>query len=1158
MIGTAPWPAQVMGCAASSTASTVASPAVEPQLLADAELQQQKPGSRESAPCSRPSSPLECVAPVRVANMKIVGLPDVAAAGTPEAAAAGKELVAAAAPKNSIASNKGSDTYASAPADVACAILAFVGWKDRAALMGLNKHWRDNVFGDDTSWKAMCSFLHREECVYSAQSVCVSASWKALFRELWPLRSRWVKVEPADDKTVYSAAELLTRERAGETGLTIKPGWMKEEETYDFNISVVVRMRPQRDGADDNQEDAEEVVLPLHQRVALIRKQKGCSKEEAFQHLFGKTVGDFFDGATIEEESDAATEPAAVEAPVAPTEAKAETTQDAAKKTNAEPTNTAAGVVSVEPKEIVMCAPGVGLRPFTCFDSVLSDSASQAAVYETTARKQVADFINGLNCTIFCYGQTGSGKTHTLFGKDTDAATTLVKTTADAGVVPRACAEVAKAVAMRQKFMDACQLQLSYVEVYGEDVSDLLKDDKKSVGAWRGTAVRAVLDGTTRVTVTNTEHMQELLLQGEGAKRRAATAMNSRSSRAHALLILTLKQNSGGVESESHLCLADLGGSEQLKKSGVTGVRLKETIGINTGLLALKQCIRALNEKHTHIPYMDSKLTELLSSALGGNSKTTVIVTASPESRHASESLQALRFGEACAVVTNAADAQQSSVAHLIAELDSKIVATEALIEKNERWERWEETMPMDEFGDGGGIRTRMKLVGAEEEHTVLEECLKKRRQLLGEPEPDAAAVAEKKAEDVAKAAGKPDFEKVPEAAPLADGLKESEAAFRDQFDKNSANHHGGDDTPAAEPEEKQETPQEKKVRLMKEKRERMAAVRMEKMQKEKEDRRAALLAKAKGREERAAKKKAEMLEATKEKARKQQERLKRQMEMTRKAREQSSGFMETELTQVQTELDESIRESGADSEASVALAAKAEELRQGIKMYLSRTDKAVGNVQQRVLAAQDEAAIFSRSTRLASAGFAADADGWQTDLKDAAAGGQQTTGRSSLSEQERMMIEQHRKGQVLASDQALKTGEKLEKTLSGGSSKETPAAAAATDEAPARVESPTNRQLDDEMAAAAAPVKTLKSAAEAKAEFDSALRAFNAPVEEAPGGTTIVVPSKGGRGVAGAVATGWQAVAPLEQRSNEHQLLRPTGGIPNAPGGGMPSLSEE
>ena len=967
-------------------------------------LKQQLPQrgwSRESDPSSRPSSPLGQYQPASFSvHYDIASLLDLLCADrdttkpmqTPVRSPSHKS-------KPSCSSKKPvapTDGLSGAPVDVGCAILKFCGWRDRIALMGLNKHWRDSVFGDDGSWKAMCSFLHREEFVYSAQSVCTSSSWKELFSELWPLRSRWNKVDTDGDKIVYSAAELLTRERAGETNLTILPGWKKKAEEYEFNISVVVRMRPRRDVTDTEDNQVEHVVLPLHQRLALIRKQKSCSKQEALQHLFG-TSGDFFDGATVAEDSDDSTAAA-----VGEHVQSSERVEAKARETEQEPesASTAAGLVSLSPKEITMCAPGVGLRPFTCFNSVLSDSASQAAVYETVARRQVADFINGLNCTIFCYGQTGSGKTHTLFGKDTDAATTLVKTTADAGIVPRACAEVAAAVALRARWMDSCQLQLSYVEVYGEDVSDLLKADKKSVGAWKGTAVRAVLDGTTRVTVNDAEHMQALLLQGEGAKRRAATAMNNRSSRAHALLILTLKQNSGGVESESHLCLADLGGSEQLSKSGATGVRMQEAIGINTGLLALKQCIRALNNKQQHIPYHDSKLTELLSSALGGNSKTTVVVTASPEPRHASESLQALRFGEACAVVTNAADAQQSSVAHLIAELDAKISATEAAIEQKERWERWEEQMPIDEFGDGGGIRTRMRLVGAEKERVFLEECLKKRRALLGEPEPDANAVAPNTMR------WRPEFEVVPEGS---DELAQSEAAFRDQFDKNSASHHGGDSTPAvagsATDEPVAETQQQQKARLMAVKQKE----RMQKAQQVKEERRAAAVAKAAEREQRAAKRKEEMLEAAKEKARKQQERLKRQMDIQRRAREQCGTDLEEHLAQVEVKLSESIKVGGADSETSVDLADQAEQLRQAIKRFQS------GGVGRSV---QEEMAIFSRSTRLASQGFAADADGWQTNLAGAAV---KEPSRLSLSKEELALIEQHRKCQALVSDQSLK-----------------------------------------------------------------------------------------------------------------------------------------
>jgi len=311
--------------------------------------------------------------------------------------------------------------------------------------------------------------------------------------------------------------------------------------------------------------------------------------------------------------------------------------------------------------------------------------------------------------------------------------------------------------------------------------------------------------------------LHSLLQQGEAAKRHAATAMNSRSSRAHTLLILTLTQTAGSVESVSNLCLADLGGSEQLTKSGAAGERMQEAIGINMGLLALKQCIRALNNKAKHVPYHDSKLTELLSSGLGGNSKTTVVITASPEPRHASETLQALRFGEACAVVTNVANAQQSSVAHLIAELDAKIASTEALIEKKERWERWEDEMPVDEFGDGGGIRTRMRLVGAEKERELLESCLKKRRALLGEPEPDEKEIEKKQIDAEAKALVKADS-----AAQGKGGadLVESESASHHEPEVNDS---GCNDIPAAvvvtEKESKEEARQQKEEQEREERR---------------------------------------------------------------------------------------------------------------------------------------------------------------------------------------------------------------------------------------------------------------------------------------------------------------------------------------------------
>jgi len=56
--------------------------------------------------------------------------------------------------------------------------------------------------------------------------------------------------------------------------------------------------------------------------------------------------------------------------------------------------------------------------------------------------------------------------------------------------------------------------------------------------------------------------------------------------------------------------------------------------------------INALTDgKSTHIPYRDSKLTRVLQESLGGNSKTSLIVTCSPSVFNDQETVSTLRFG---------------------------------------------------------------------------------------------------------------------------------------------------------------------------------------------------------------------------------------------------------------------------------------------------------------------------------------------------------------------------------------------------------------------------------------------------------------------------------------------------------------------------------
>ena len=81
---------------------------------------------------------------------------------------------------------------------------------------------------------------------------------------------------------------------------------------------------------------------------------------------------------------------------------------------------------------------------------------------------------------------------------------------------------------------------------------------------------------------------------------------------------------------QSKLNFGDLAGSELATQTGAVGEVLKEAGKIHQGLLALENVISALAESRNHIPYKDSKLTRVLSDSLGGNSKTTLVVTCSP------------------------------------------------------------------------------------------------------------------------------------------------------------------------------------------------------------------------------------------------------------------------------------------------------------------------------------------------------------------------------------------------------------------------------------------------------------------------------------------------------------------------------------------------
>ena len=155
----------------------------------------------------------------------------------------------------------------------------------------------------------------------------------------------------------------------------------------------------------------------------------------------------------------------------------------------------------------------------------------------------------------------------------------------------------------------------------------------------------------------------DLLSIGDRNRSTAITAMNAHSSRSHAVYMVKIEkrvkyspeqleelEKKGEMPDQSMtkstLYLVDLAGSERVKKSRASGNRLDEAKNINLALLALGNCIQALSDKKAkYIPFRDSKLTRLLEDSLGGNSKTSLIVTIGPSVGHLQESLSALQFG---------------------------------------------------------------------------------------------------------------------------------------------------------------------------------------------------------------------------------------------------------------------------------------------------------------------------------------------------------------------------------------------------------------------------------------------------------------------------------------------------------------------------------
>lgn len=323
----------------------------------------------------------------------------------------------------------------------------------------------------------------------------------------------------------------------------------------------------------------------------------------------------------------------------------------------------------------------IGTHSFT-FDHVYGSTASPStAMYQECVAPLVDGLFQGYNATVLAYGQTGSGKTYTMGTGFKDGFQT--------GLIPLVMNSLFNKIET-SKNQAEFQLHVSFIEIHKEEVQDLLDsvsvnksetanghNGKVNIPGKPPIQIREssngviTLAGSTERSVRTLKEMADCLEQGSLSRATGSTNMNNQSSRSHAIFTITMEQmrktgsndgNSNECMTEEYLCaklhLVDLAGSERAKRTGSDGLRFKEGVHINRGLLALGNVISALGDEKkrkegVHVPYRDSKLTRLLQDSLGGNSRTVMIACISPADINAEETLNTLKYANRARNIQN-------------------------------------------------------------------------------------------------------------------------------------------------------------------------------------------------------------------------------------------------------------------------------------------------------------------------------------------------------------------------------------------------------------------------------------------------------------------------------------------------------------------------
>ncbi len=268
------------------------------------------------------------------------------------------------------------------------------------------------------------------------------------------------------------------------------------------------------------------------------------------------------------------------------------------------------------------------------FDAVFDERSDNQEIYEYIIKPLVSKAFKKSKVSVIAYGQTGSGKTFTMMGDPQKKVS---------GLYVLAAQDIFELI--EQEEHQELMVGLSFYEIYCGKAFDLL-NSREACPIRVDKRENVNIVGLKEKIVPNVESLMDLIDTGLAERITQKTGMNNASSRSHAILQISLRKKETGKK-YGKLSFIDLAGSE--RGSDVKNSNKQTRIDgaeINKSLLALKECIRALDQGKKHLPFRGSKLTLVLKDSFIGKCSAIMIGNISPSENSSEHTLNTLRYAD--------------------------------------------------------------------------------------------------------------------------------------------------------------------------------------------------------------------------------------------------------------------------------------------------------------------------------------------------------------------------------------------------------------------------------------------------------------------------------------------------------------------------------